>query len=453
MAAALTLSFTIVPEVKPSRIAFLKERVDAARETRDVATFAVPFRQTQSDLVKIEVPIDFPLYRLQSGRTHRAQADYIERHGLPANFFDDPESDEAQAAQHEILLQMIDEEGLAQDLVKGQKNPLVLTYDGFIVDGNRRTAALRDEGKVENPIAVVLPRDATASEIYETELELQMARQTKADYNWIDEALHVRYGIEQLYDRRSPDEAIHAIASRMNRPDAEVKEIIGRLNLVDLYLDWLGQPGKYHRIGAERQSPAEQAFKELFIRESAQALKALPEQQRRAIRHACFTVIRQEGGYQDIRNVANALRTRPQDVVERVREELPVELKERLDEPPPEEVAPAEPRGLLDELAGAEETGAAPGAELLNVVDEPTHAAQVAPVIIEVAQDIAEEAKETRRHGEPAKKVERALKLLQDVSLVPETERLGDIARALHKISAEIDRLGTDVDRLRSAEG
>lgn len=441
-----------MPEVTTSRIAFLNERVEAARQSRDIATFAVPFRQGQIDLVKIEVPIDFPLYRLQSGRTHRAQADYIEKHGLSSNFFEDPESDDAQRAQHEILLQMVDEEGLAEDLLSGQKNPLVLTYDGFIVDGNRRTAALRQEGRVENATAVVLPRDAMASEIYETELELQMARQTKADYNWVDEALHIRYGIQELYGRRSPEDAIHAIATRMNRPDSDVKELLGRLTLVDLYLDWLGQSGKYHRIGADRQSPAEQSFKELYARESAQPVKALPEQQRRTIRHACFTVIRQDGGYQDIRNVANALRTRPQVVVERVREELPDELKERLDEPPPPEPTKAEPQSLLDELAGAEENGSAPGAQLLNVVDEPTHAQQVAPVIMDVAQDIAEEAKESRRHGEPARKVERALSLLQDVTLVAETERIGDIARALHKISAEVDRLGADVDRLRSSE-
>lgn len=442
-----------MPEVQPSRVAFLKERVEAARQSRDLATFAVPFRQGQIELVKIEVPIDFPLYRLQSGRTHRAQADYSERHALPDNYFDDPESEDAQRAQHEILLQMIDEEGLAEDLhlPAGQRNPLVLTFDGFIVDGNRRTAALRNEGRVENAIAVVLPRDGTASEVYETELELQMARQTKADYNWVDEALHIRYGIQELYSRRSPEDAVHAIATRMNRPDTDVKELLGRLTLVDLYLDWLGQAGKFHRIGADSQSPAEQSFKELYARESAQTMKALPEQQRRTIRQACFTVIRQDGGYQDIRNVANALRTRPADVVERLRDQLPAELSERLDAPPPDDSADSGDGGLLDDLAGAEERGPAPGAELLNVVDEPEHAQHVAPVIMDVAQDIAEEAKESRRHGEPVRKVERALKLLQDVALVPETERLGDIARALHKIAAEVDRLSEDVDRLRSA--
>jgi hypothetical protein len=306
-----------MPESQPSRAAFLAERVEAATSAHR-ATFPVPFRQRQEDLVKIDVPIQFPLYNLRSGRTHRAQAQYVERHGLPADFFADPESDEAQAAQHEILLELIDEADLAEDLIaKGQLNPVVLTYDGFIVDGNRRTAALRSKGEAENLVAVVLPRDALASEVYETELELQMARQTKAKYNWIDEALHVDWGVREL------EEPIHAIAQRMNRKDKEVEELLGRLALVDLYLDWLGAPGKYHRISADATGAAEQAFIELHQRESRSQHKNLPELHRRAIRHSCFTVIEQGGGYMDIRRVADSIRTRPSEVVRRVKESLP----------------------------------------------------------------------------------------------------------------------------------
>ena len=167
-------------ETSGSRVAFLRERVEAARAAHG-PTSPVPFRQRQEDLPRIEVPIDFPLYRLQSGRTHRAQSEYVDRHGLPDDFFDDPEGEEAQLAQHEILLELIDEGNLRQDLAeKEQRAAVVLTYDGFIVDGNRRTAALRDAEAVENLSAVVLPEDATASDSYETELELQIARDTKA---------------------------------------------------------------------------------------------------------------------------------------------------------------------------------------------------------------------------------------------------------------------------------
>ncbi|MGH3260646.1 MAG: hypothetical protein ACRDNS_01485, partial [Trebonia sp.] len=153
---------------QPSRIAFLRERVEAAERAAGRQTFDVPFRQRSQPLVKIDVPIGFPLYNVNSGRTHRAQRAWIEEQNRPSNFFGDPEDDEVQTVQHALLKEMIDLRNLAEDLQnRQQRNAIVLTYDGFIVDGNRRVAALREAGDVENAVAVVLPSDATAPEVYE----------------------------------------------------------------------------------------------------------------------------------------------------------------------------------------------------------------------------------------------------------------------------------------------
>lgn len=435
---------------QPSRAAFLAERVEAAQAAHQ-PTFPVPFRQRQVDLVKIDVPIGFPLYNLRSGRTHRAQALYIERHELPADFFADPESTEAQAGQNEILLDLINEADLAEDLIaKGQLNPLVLTYDGFIVDGNRRTAALRKEGEAENLTAVVLPRDALASEVYETELELQMARQTKAEYNWIDEALHIDWGVREL------QEPVHAIAQRMNQKDKEIEQLLGRLALVDLYLEWLGAPGKYHRVSPDRSSTGEQAFIELHQRESRAQHRNLAELQKRAIRHSCFTVIDQGGGYMDIRHVADSLRARPAEVVRRVKQELPPELAERLEEPYQADATPAQNSGsaLLDQLADAETEETAPaGAELLNIVEQPSEAAVVAPIITMVAEELAQETREREQHLDALKKVERALRVLNDVDIDDDTERVDDIARTLGELIARAEQLASQIESVGDAEG
>jgi hypothetical protein len=438
-------------EGSASRIAFLRDRVEAAEKRRPAPTFAVPFRQRPIDLTKIEVPIAFPLYNLHSGRTHRAQSQYIEQQRLSEEFFSDPESSAAQHAQHEILVELINQEKLAEDLLKGQKNPIVLTYDGYIVDGNRRIAALRHQGEVENVIAVVLPSDATASEIYETELELQMARQTKAEYNWVDEALHVRWGVQNL------GEPIHAIAQRMNVDDKEIEKRLGLLSLVDLYLEWLGAPGKYHRVGAgSSRTEAAQAFEELFVRESRQQFKALPELQRRAIREACFTVIQQQGTYMDIRRVADSIRTRPATFVERLRrrEDLPEPVRERLEQPIA--VVPGDSdsgSSILDQLAAAEnETPAPPGVELLNIVDDASEAPKVAALIISVAEELAEEEHERHGNEQTARKVGKALKLLESLELGEDTQRLSDISRDLAAIMSQAERLARQVEALRSSQ-
>jgi hypothetical protein len=124
--------------------------VAAASKSAQRSTFDVPFRGGRVPLVKIKVRVDFPLYRIQSGRTHRAQSKYLEQHSeLPAVFFDDPEDDKVQEAQRQILLQMIEERGLADDLEeRHQQQPIVLTKDGFIVDGI--AASLHFENKKRN---------------------------------------------------------------------------------------------------------------------------------------------------------------------------------------------------------------------------------------------------------------------------------------------------------------
>lgn len=422
-----------------SRIAFLRERVEAAGRSALRQTFDVPFRQRSEPLVKIDVPINFPLYNVHSGRTHRAQRAWIETHDRPSDFFSDPEDEEVQTVQHSLLREMIAERNLAEDLqARQQRNPIVLTFDGFIVDGNRRIAALREAGDVENVIAVVLPSDALANEVFETELELQMARETRADYNWIDQALHVRYGVDQLHESRT------AVAQRMNIQVREVDDILGRLVLVDLYLDWAGHPEAYHRVPAD----SEQAFIELRDRESRQQFRNLTEVHRQAIRLACFGVIQSAGGgYMDVRHVADTIRTQPAVVVTRLRDRLPDEIAVRLDEPI---AAPAETAGAADDLlaqlsAASGEEALPPGAEVINVVRDPTDAHLSAPVLMDVARELVEEGRETHAQLEPLRKIERALQLLRSIQIASETRQLGTVAQRLQELMVEADRIANQV--------
>ena len=433
------------PQSAASRIAFLKKRVEAAK-TDGAPTQQVPFRDEQIHLPRIRIPADFPRYRLQSGRTHRKQAEYIETHGLAPDFFTDPESEDAQRAQHQILLGLIDEEGLRMDLLeREQLFPLVLTKDGYIVDGNRRTAALRDKGD-EQLEAVVLPDDADAVDLYETELELQMARETKAEYSWIDEALHVRYGIDVL------DESIEKIAKRMRMSKDDITELLGRLELVDVYLEWLGHPGGYHRVGRD-QTLDEQSFKEIYLREQRQRFQQLPALHKRAVLEACFAVIRAGGGYKDIRGVADHTIQRLADVAVRVRDsdELPDDLRERFDEPVaapgPESKDDGHPPSVLDELADAAGTEAVPeGVEILNLVGDADNAAAVGAILSEVAKDLTERESERDKRALPLKNVRRAVKLLRDVIIDSRTLQRDEIARSLAELVEEVERLEKQVE-------
>ncbi len=433
-------------ETQPSRVAFLEDRVATADRATGRTTFDVPFRQRHIPLVKVDVPIAFPLYNIKSGRTHRAQTEWIERNDKPPEFFDDPEDEEVQAVQHSLLLTMIQERDLDTDLARRQqRNPIVLTYDGFIIDGNRRVAALRAAGDVENVTSVVLPSDATASEVFETELELQMARETRADYNWIDQALHVRYGVAELH------EAVSSVAQRMNIQEREVNDILARLVLVDLYLAWAGIPDAYHRVPPD----SEQSFIELGDREGRQQVRNLPSLHREAIRLACFGVIQSAGGgYMDIRHVADTIRSQPAAVATRLRDRLPEELARRLDEPvaTPGNGSDENEDDVLSQLAAAAgDESITPGTEVLNVVRDPGDAHVSAPVLIEVAKDLVEEGREIQAHLEPLRKLDRALQLLRSIRLTSETRQLDTVAQRLDELITEADRIAAEVGEHSSA--
>lgn len=441
-------------ESAASRTAFLAEQV-AAADAANEPTYPVPFRQRQIDLRKIEVPIDFPLYNMHNGRTHRAQAQYIEQHGLAEDFFADPEDPDAQRAQGELLLGMAELQRLDEDLAeRQQRDPIILTADGFIVNGNRRTAWLRAESGAEHLAAVVLPSAATAPDIYDTEVELQMARETRAEYNWIDQALHVRFGIDEMYADRDPEDTVASIARRMNTAEDDVRLILERLAVVDMYLDWLQQPGKYHLIGAEGQTNALQAFEELRTRVRTQPFRALPELAQRTIRNACFAVLMHSGEYEEIRKVFAAMRTQPAEVVSRTRTglaERDEELLARLDEPvaPVDPIGEGEPDNLLDALAAAEQPQAAPpGAQLLNLVDDPELANRVAPVIVEVATELDEERRERDQHRTPLRQAEKALRLLESIELNEQSHALGEVVSTLGAIVVRAEQLAEEAEEL-----
>jgi hypothetical protein len=426
------------PDSPASRTAFLRERIEVAVGG---PTAPVPFRQGQIDQVQIQVPIDFPLYRLQSGRTHRAQTRYIEENDVADDFFSDPESEEVQAVQHALLLEMIDEAGLREDLsMREQRTPIILTADGFIVDGNRRTAALRDRGDVENLTAVVLPEDADANDYYQTELELQMAAQTKADYNWIDEAVHVRMGHDDL------GEDIAAIARRMNRKESDIETILRELDLVDLYLDWLGEPAMYHRVPVSGRDAGEQAFTELELRERRPRFDGLTIDQQRAVRNACFVAIHERQGYEVVRAVFDNLVERPQEVIDRLKPELPENLGNLLEEPEPIDGTTETSDDLLGELAEAEGDYSAPGSVLLRVVGSPDHSEDVAPAIKQVLDDLAELDSEQREQTAALRKVQRARRSLEGVELNDDTPDLAAISQELAAVIECAEALAAQIE-------
>jgi len=411
-------------------------------------TFDVPFRRGTLHLSRIRVETAFPLYRIQSGRTHRAQSQHLEEHpDLPKDFFADPEDPRVQSAQHQILLRMINERDLSADLQdRKQLSPLVLTSDGYVVDGNRRLAALRNQGE-EYAEAVVLPGDAQSHEIYETEIELQMQRETKAPYNWIDQALHIEYGIKEL---REP---VATVARRMRKSEAEISSELVKLNLVRGYLAWIEAEGRYHKVPQPGGGSMEQAFEDMAEALSRPALKRKTEQDLRLIKEGCFAAIRREAGYKEIRVAIKQLSQSPGRVVEKLRQRTassspPRDLADparlsaaRPSTPASEELDP------LQALAAQTGDSAYPDlAELLSALKDPSKATLVA----EAVEELEEEEKQSKRQQLPLQRIQHAIGDLRQVELNGDSEDLSAVSSALEQLAKEVERLSDQISRLRS---
>ncbi len=430
---------------KASRIAILKERVEAAARDGQRRTFDVPFRGKPLALLRIRVETDFPLYRIQSGRTHRAQAAYLDKHPqLPKDFFSDPEDPKVQRAQHEILRGMIDEKDLSTDLrQRGQLAPIVLTKDGYVVDGNRRVAALR-ERKEEYVDGVVLPPDAQSLEIYETEIELQMQRETKAPYIWIDQALHIEYGIKELNEK--PEQ----VARRMRLREEDINRELEKLLLVRQYLAWLGEDGKYHKVPSAGGGHMEQAFQDMVQRFSSATLKRKREAERRVIRNACFQAIRQEEGYQQIRNIIKHISQNTTRIVQKLRERKSIHKPARghtTSAPSPHK---ADSKGdPLRSLAKAGASGSSSEVEeLADAVNDP----ETAPTVLEIVEEMEAEEKESKRQQQPVQRIQHAISDLKQITLGEDVDDLDSIAKSLARLANEVERLTRCVEKIRSSD-
>ena len=216
----------------------------------------------------ISLEIDLPVYRMENCRTFSAQQSAIATEGHDKHFFTKgQEKTTAQQAQHEILEKLANKgSGSVTPIIEvlrdeGQREAILVTSTGVVVNGNRRLSAMRalyDEGgKHAKTFAYVkcaiLPPDTTPDEIDDIEADLQAKRETKLDYDWIGDARLVRRQVNK-------NGKIEDVAKRLNRKKKEIEVVLQALDEADLYLsEWVEKPGQYDLVSGE----GEQMFSDM----------------------------------------------------------------------------------------------------------------------------------------------------------------------------------------------
>jgi hypothetical protein len=219
----------------------------AAHPDAEIGRWPVEIAGQKKILPFYRLPLTLLRYNAKNGRLAMERQQWEKDNGR--------DLDSCQPGDAEVIRGMLLDldrdktEVLKEDLrQKGQMEPGVITNDGFVINGNRRMAILellhKEEptGKWEFLEAVRLPTTISQKDLWKIEAGLQLSKDKIAEYHPVNELLKIKQGIDAGL---SPDEVA---AAMYGRTVDEVTEALKRLELIDNFLKFCGQPGNYGLI-------------------------------------------------------------------------------------------------------------------------------------------------------------------------------------------------------------
>lgn len=403
-----------------------KKLIEESISTPSSKTYPVNFQGGLQYLNVYTIPIGMPKYRLNNGRTYADQAEYLAKNpNLSKDFFTaDPESDVAISIQHELLKKMLQGEKNKEilDYFKNnkQEEPLYLTREGFVLNGNRRLCAMRELLESDSTtynhfeyISVVILPPAEEKEIDELEARLQIRKDIKAEYSWVTFALMLR--------RRQEEHGYTAdkLAELYEMKSNEINELIDMLSYAEDYLQSRGCPGEYHRI-----VEAKYAFQQIRKKRS----KFFKEDERDLFEKISFALIdNPEGGrlYELIPKSA--------DYLEKITDQIRIEY----DLPPTEQKMPD------DDILGRHRSEGYIGLEdTLGIFDDEKNLDNVREIIKDIIRGEELKEQEKKRKNFVMNQIRKANSALIDavVAVSSKTPKTG-VQEQISAIEASLEKL------------
>ncbi|MFD6389325.1 transcriptional regulator [Nocardia sp. NPDC060259] len=178
---------------------------DLDHDGRVAETLTLEWRDAPLHVQVIDMPLNALYY---NPGTHRIRAQRSLDQARDAALSEDPWSQESQDYLKYLLTcrpadpSQPDPEfdKLAEHLEEfGQIEPGLITREGILVNGNTRCAALRDGGTFTSMRVGVLPASCTWDDINAVEVSLQLRRDKRRDYSYINHLLALEEQRDQLH--------------------------------------------------------------------------------------------------------------------------------------------------------------------------------------------------------------------------------------------------------------
>ena len=296
------------PVLDQERLQYLCARLDSSPDKRALLP---AWPRKDKELRQVDLEVTWVRFSTLNHRTKSEQMRIVQQQNRPDLFTADPNGEEAQTQQYRILVEQENFDDLKADLkARSQQQPAVVTAEGVLINGNRRTAALRslfrddDHQPSRYVTCLVLPADANRREMVDLETELQIAREFKEEYTWVNEALL----IEELFEREAKNWS--KVASRMHMDVSKVRGQYEKLQQLHQLVALSNGTRHYADF-----VPNESAFTEL-----AKHIKGKPAEEAASVRAAYFLGTLSGVNYRTLRNL------RRPDASQRVRRELENDL-------------------------------------------------------------------------------------------------------------------------------
>lgn len=188
----------------------IKQRLAESRESGGVhETVTVDWNQQPLHVEVLELPLAHLYF---NPATHRIRAQRSHDSDRDRALHDDPYGERSQEYLKFLLqadpanpdLRDPDFDHLKESLEEfGQNDPGLVTHHGIVVNGNTRAAALREIGARSMRVGI-LPESFTWADINAIELSLQLRKDHRRDYSYINRLL----ALEEQSDLGRPPEAI-----------------------------------------------------------------------------------------------------------------------------------------------------------------------------------------------------------------------------------------------------
>lgn len=203
-----------------------------------------------------EIPLEYLIYNPYNGRIGSVVKSYERQHHII-----NPEDPQDKKLIEKFLWESkveANKKTKERLLREHQEKHGIVTSDGIIIDGNRRSMLLNnimadssipfnEKSHCQFFIAIILPDDADKKEILALETTYQMGEDAKVDYNPIEKYLKCK-------DLQDAGFTADDIAGMMDVKPGEVRTMLSALQLMDDYLDEYGYSGMYTQLDKNEDS-------------------------------------------------------------------------------------------------------------------------------------------------------------------------------------------------------